>query len=876
MIINKSAFLWKLLFTCLLWHCAFNANATTEQVAGLQFTKTSAFSVSSNASASSDFLVINSDSETVQLAFERFEVTNKPLLIKLANTSKIKTLVIKARYFSLREKISVVGKPVNIMFVSSYGTLTCTSCSFENVERITLVNGTYGYGSSSSHDKITTRASGRVTINGLSAPGAHSLEVMADRISTSGTIDLNLRAQRHPQGGFIFAENGRYVLGSGGVNLYPGLMTIKYSDLDIQEVSQKNEVYQPYGTFKAASIGIVASQPITIPGSTEFNTMSDALATSTRQGHFRAPAEGVFIQIAKNESAPLAVHGKLYSDRIITTKTMSSTTFNTGARIIAQTVKVFGKNHIFNHGYIDADKIKIGADRLINTGTLNGSEVNIETDGDVHNTFGGVIKAGNLSAVLTNGMFTNGSRTNRSNRSVIMPLIAPSIRIDSTNHGPYSTYSQAGDVQSRVSAKIHANTVKIVAKAIENINPYHIAEPQGADWSEGISVNTVKADQVSIAAESSLELKADNYIRNTSAILRLNQQGIFHVDTPLMFNERYRLETTSYIISRYAYTADNKGSRDVVEHGVGTQISAYSPPGRVISFGQFEIGSKVAPSTRRRFVNAFSYVEIFDNVRLQKLDLESTGIKLSSTVAKENIYSMKQCIALGNCSGSTIKTSVEGETLLSIHGNVYGINPNVASDSDLTQTDSDSLDATINDKIKEYFQRYVSSTDEDTYSGYYQPKVINDTSVKAGLYNCDGYRYEEHGLTRVNDCSYGTVTVELSKILGETSTADFANTGYTFKQVNDAGEKYARNNQPATTKEDYRCNYNASVRQYECTTKNFEYEKILVDEETQQATIHYTYDILIENQCDVCDDKFFTRHIAKSPTISVTTLMAGN
>ncbi len=870
MIINKSAFLWKLLFTCLLWHCAFNVNATTEQVAGFQFTKTSAFSVSSHVSASSDFLVINSDSETVQLAFERFEVTNKPLLIKLANTSQIKTLVIKSRYFSLREKISVVGKPVNIMFVSSYGTITCTSCSFENVERITLVNGTYGYGSSSSRDNITTRASGRVTINGLSAPGAHSLEVMADLISTSGTIDLNLRAQRHPQGGFIFAENGGYVLGSGGVNLYPGLLTIKYQDLDVLSASNKTTTYQPGGIFKAASIGIVAAQPVTIPSGTEFNTMSDALSTSTRQGHFHAPAEGVFIQIAEHESAALKIYGKLYSDRIITTKTIGNTIVYSSARVIAQTVKHFADGYLLNQGYIDADNIKVSTDRLINSGTLNGVNITAETEGDVYNSFGGVIQAGNLSLNLKDGVFTNGSRTQKLHRPTKQSLAAPSININSLKHGPYTTYGTAGVTQSRFSAKIHANTIKIVAKAIENINPYHIEEPTGVDWSQGISVNTTQSEQVSIAAESKMELKASKYIRNTSAILRLNQQGLFHIDTPLIFNERYRLETTAYIISRYAYTENNKGSQDTVEQGIGTKVAAYSPPGRIVSFGEFEIGSKAPPSTRRRFVNAFSYVELFDNARFQKLDLESIGIKLGKTIAKEDFYAIKQCTAFGNCGGVSVTTAVEGETLLAIHGSVYGINPNIATQSDLTKTDSDSLDATINAKIKEYFQRYVKYVDKDTYEGYSWPRVIDDKWVKVNLYKCDGFRDQDHGLTKTEDCQYSSVTVPLSTVIGATSTADFENTGYTFQQITDAATAYARYRQNTTGAEDYRC----SNRRYRCTTQNFSYQNAVVSEAGKKITISYKYEISIDDELDDFD-KPFIRMVSKSTLVTVANLMAG-
>ncbi|WP_046004162.1 hypothetical protein [Pseudoalteromonas rubra] len=905
----KITFVCKLIVASLLVH--FKAHATTEPVAGYEYNTNSNFTVAANEKASSDFLIVNGDSETTELTFERFEVSNKPLLIKLSNTSQVKTIVINSRYLKLRNSISIIGKSVNLMFVSTDGTLECTRCVFDNAERITLVHGSYqhsdgglikgrqvdgSFGGSALSSKptqtklpvrgaisgrITTNASGRVTINNLSAPGAHSLEVMADHIVTSGTIDLNLRAQRHPQGGFIFAENGSYVLGSGGINLYPGRLTIKYSDLDVLSASTKNEVYQPGGIFKAASIGIVAAQPVTIPSATELNTMSDALATSTRQGHFHAPAEGVFIQVAKHESALLTVRGKLYSDRIVTTKTIGGTTFSADARIMAQTVKAFGDDYILNHGYIDADNIKVDAERFINTGTLNGSEVVIETNGDVHNAFGGVITAGNLSAVLTNGMFTNGSRTNRSIQSASMPLMAPSIRVDSTSHGPYSLYDQAGVIQSRLSAKIHANTITIAAKAIENINPYHISEPRGVDWSKGIRVNTVQADRVSIAAESSLALKAQEYIRNTSAIMRLNQAGLFQIDTPLMFNDRYRLETTSYVVSRFAYSGENLGSHDIVEQGHGTKISAYSPPGRVISFGRFDVGSKNVPSTRRRFVNAFSYIELFGEARFQKLDLESIGILLNESIVQEHVSALRLCVAHRICDGGQsnthVTTSVEGETLLSIHGNVYGINPNVDTQSQFSKTNVDSDDDNLKEKINEYFQQYVSRTDEDTYQGYYAPRIIDEgTVVLVHLYRCDGYRIVEHGLIEERNCdTYDTLRVPLSTVIGSNSDADFGGTGYTFAALSDAAKRYASTRLPTRSK-DSRCEPQiGSDVLYSCTAQGYQYQDVVVIGEGDQVTIRYHYQIYIEKTCDTkCDNKRTTIAVTHNLTVNVTELMA--
>lgn len=840
-----------------------NANATEQRVSDYVYNGSEQFSISAKSGASSDFLIVNQNEPLVGLNFDKFKVSSKPLLIKVSNDSSLKTLLITANIFDINNSISIVGKPIDLLLVSNGGKVTCKQCSFENVGRITFVNGAF------INDTISTSEGGLVAISNLSAPGAQSLELMADNIETSGLIDLNLRADYHPQGGFIQSEQGSRVLGAGGINLYPGRFEIKYSNLDMLSTTTKSSQYQPAGTLKAASIGIVAAQPVTIPGDTEMNTLSDAIATSTRQGDFYAPSEGIFIQIAKHETAPLKVYGKLYSDKIVTTKSIGPTNFYSGARLIGDSIKVLSDSDVHNNAYLDAALIEVGAQRLLNSGLLNAPNISIETEGDVYNEFGGVIKARQFKAVLSEGVFTNGSRTNKSYRPSKQSIIAPSIKVDSVKHGPYYNYARLGTTQSNLSAKILADSIKITARAIENINPYHIEEPAGIDWKNGIRVNSVETERVYISAESRLELKATDYIRNTSAIMRLNQNGVFHIDTPLMFNERYRLETTSYVISRYAYTEGKAGSLDTIEQGAGTKIAAYSPPGRIISFGQFEIGSKAKPTTRRRLVNAFSYLEVFSDARFQALDLESVGITLGSTISQDDYYTIKQCIAHGVCAGQSINTSLQGETLLSFHGNVFGINGDIELSSDFTKKNSDSQLSQQESDIEQYLSRYVNYETKDVYSGFSSYKIENGI-VKAYLYNCNGFRLEEHGLTRVRNCRSSMIRIRYSDIQAEVSQAEFENTGYTFKQIRDTATSYAKKRQPVTGAEDSRCR----DYRYDCKAQNFAYQDVVVSDAGKMVTIIYKYQIAIDLISDDHDTPFI-RYVTKSPKISVATLMSG-
>ncbi|MCF2910345.1 hypothetical protein L1285_18695 [Pseudoalteromonas sp. DL2-H2.2] len=239
------------------------------------------------------------------------------------------------------------------------------------------------------------------------------------------------------------------------------------------------------------------------------------------------------------------------------------------------------------------------------------------------------------------------------------------------------------------------------------------------------------------------------------------------------------------------------------------------------------------------------------------------------------------CVAHRICDGGQSNThattSVEGETLLSIHGNVYGINPNVDTQSQFSQTNVDSDDCNLRDKINEYFQQYVSRTDEDTYEGYYAPRIIDEgTVVLVHLYRCDGYRMVEHGLIEERNCdTYDTLRVPLSTVIGFNSDSDFGGTGHTFTALNEAAERYASTRLPTRSK-DSRCDTQpGSDDLYSCTPQNYSYQDVVVIGDGDQVAIRYHYQIYIEKACDMkCDNKRTTIAVTHSLTVNVTELMS--
>ncbi|TOF08428.1 FhaB protein, partial [Vibrio parahaemolyticus] len=158
--------------------------------------------------------------------FSKFELSGKPVTLVntddtsggVRGTGKADLIVIESNNISLKEQFTILGSPADILFVtrSSSGKLSCEQCSFDNVGRVTMAVATPSYASNAktinSVGDLTTVGGGKVTVKGLVSPGLQSLELIAENIDTSGTIDTNFRAENHPESGMIIVDRGSKVV----------------------------------------------------------------------------------------------------------------------------------------------------------------------------------------------------------------------------------------------------------------------------------------------------------------------------------------------------------------------------------------------------------------------------------------------------------------------------------------------------------------------------------------------------------------------------------------------------------------------------------------------------------------------------------------
>ncbi|WP_298772976.1 hypothetical protein [uncultured Shewanella sp.] len=710
----------------MMFVCVFSVNASTF---GLQAVNKVKGKLIQHSNTQQDMFVPAAPKKGISYnKFTEFTVSGKPLVIFNGGDSKgafrgqapAKLIVIEATKMNLQQDIKIVGQPADVLLLvkGAKQTITCKNCGFDNINRVTMAVATMGSKPEDMLKKgkvgqLTARSGGTIKVNNLSAPGILSLELLADNIATAGMVDLNLHADLHPQGGYIVHPKGNKTVGSGGINLYSGELTFNYDDLAIKAAKESSKSHTVGGELKAASIAIASPKKIVIAKGAKLNTSSDILATSTHNGQFYAPNEGIYLQTiaaskVTKQHQGVDLKGTLLSDNLLSIKSVAGISIAKSAKIITHDAKLLAIGGVRQQGLIQADnQVDIAAKRMINNDKITAGTLNIETTDNIHNSFGGRLKATKMALKANKGFVINGSRSQRevySDGSLkALPLTRDPTALKFGIF--YDVNEKTGKVNKQVSAHILASTLAIEAKAVENINPYQITAPKNKPWTASIKVDNRQAQQVSIQAENQLNIKAHLYLLNSSAIISANQAGKVTIDTPTFSNERYGLETKVFAYNQEIYDPKKPKEQAVGTVGVGaiSKIVAYSPPARFYTFGDLHMANhSKAVQKKGAFINEFSYVELFQNSHFKGTQIHSIGLNLTQEVDQISLMNVRDCMRSRQCEGQHITTSIEGETLLAFHGSVYGVNNKAA---DLVIDDLDVLEH----KKKQAVDKYLDS-----------------------------------------------------------------------------------------------------------------------------------------------------------------------
>ena len=726
------------------------------------------------------------------------------------------TIFISANLVALSSHIKIIGAPADLVIISLSNTpITCTNCSFSNAGRVTLAHGTYS--DSDNIGNIIAKPSGSISINGLAAPGVLSLEVIAETINISGTIDTNLRADTHPEGGLVINEQGAKVVGSGGVNIYSGKTTIAYQNLKIESAINAGSLNLS-GNINSASINITSPNSINIPQASKLNTLSDVLSSSTRNGQFYAPLEGIFLTTIKNIGASINISGSLATDNSISLKSHNNINLNSSSKTIANKLELLATGVITTNGIMQVSSYDVAANEYRNTGNIQAKTVLVQAVNNIFNSYGGKIQAKNLTFSTPNGSVVNGSRDTKISyeHSMSLPL---SVDLTTSLWGIKNLVNATGATSNNLSAHILANEIYIKSKTLENINPYHIDRPTDTAWDEGIAVNNVYSNRVSIQAENMLKIVATESVLNSSALIGLNQEGSFHVNTPKFSNERYHLSVETFKYTQLTLSDNESRKHDVIKTGDATKVTSYSPPGRMYSFGDFKF-NHVNPAAQSEFINEFSYFEAFKDLYFYKADVKTLGLETGIRFQGASLQTIRSCIIFQHCLNEATTTSAESETLFSVRGNVYGIDPSIPSQSDLTIDNINTLEVETQHAIEAFLaQFHIGNRSTDIYS-YIRQSSVNGDILTATLIECEKKAIIADGGHYEHVCNSRELTQNISTLIDDiTANNDYENTGYTYQQLKNAIEKYVEGLPPVFKTHGY-----FKLTSREVSLKGFDYD----------------------------------------------------
>ncbi|EGR2759430.1 FhaB protein [Vibrio parahaemolyticus] len=720
--------------------------------------------------------------------FSKFELSGKPVTLVntddtsggVRGTGKADLIVIESNNISLKEQFTILGSPADILFVtrSSSGKLSCEQCSFDNVGRVTMAVATPSYASNAktinSVGDLTTVGGGKVTIKGLVSPGLQSLELIAENIDTSGTIDTNLRAENHPESGMIIVDRGSKVVGAGGINLFTGRLKVSYANLAIKSATLSTAWSTIKGKFRAATIAVASPNNIAVDA--DMSTMSDALSTSQHRGKLYAPTEGIFVQSLGKYKNPshqnihISANAKLSTDNHLSLKSLSTIRIlkqgNKQAKVIGGDMTLIARNDVHQQGYVAADEVKVSANQFINNGVVESANIDVETEKSIYNSFGGKVLGKNVTLYSKSGAVINGSRTDKA------VYLDEALTIGGEGYEVKKQFGiwqalkdhsaiKSANSASNLSASILADNLDIQAKRIENINPYHLEKSNSVNWDAGIRVNGIKANQVAIEAERSLKLKASAYVLNSSAIMGLNGGGEFLVNSPIFSNERYEISFESYPYRVVEYSQDDSKKNEIGHYksGTETKILTYSPPGRVFSFGDFQFSRGGTSDPKKvqssKLFNEVSYFQAFKDARFFNSTIKSIGLEIGTDTENTDFEGMTSCLNYRRCNREYVTTRTEAETLLSFEGNVFGVNGEVATESDLIIDNINSLETDKKNIILNIVNNYISINKAkiDEHPNNILVRYLNS------MYSTFTYEYRLSNVEVVSDVVKGEVLV---------------------------------------------------------------------------------------------------------------------
>lgn len=736
---------------------------------------------------SPSILTINSHDENgiSRNSFTRFEPVGKIQVIDPGispDDKSTKTIVIESSDINLSETVleNVSPHPTNLILLSNgqNDEIVCNKCSFKGFQRVTIAAASTvpSENQNKPYKSFKTDTNGSIKIIGFNTllpmlVNGVTLEFISSNIENSGFISTNSKANSHPSGGYVVSENGKYTVASAGINFYLGSLEVSYENGEIlstlkdQDYSGKPSIFN--ASLSSASIAIISARSLKFSPTSSLSTISDIVMDGDYDGQQYIPHESISISTLVNSDKFGDIHqeGQFLTSNLV--GIIAANNFYNNGLIVAKNSQIAVSKLYTNDGLIESSEtLEASANSILNFGQISGRKIAFNATHSIKNQFGGVLLASDIS-LEAGDLVINGSRNQeKSYDSNYSPLNVPSIDFTGVDYGVYNNnaYTHEYDPDINTSASIIGNNIFIKTKYLENINPYFRTRPTTERWNDLIDFDYEISRQVRLTAEQQLQIKANNYVVNSSAILGVEQQGELTVNSPKFINERYRVNTDGYKFSR-----KKQDSLKETHSSTGTTYEAhvnnFSPMGILYSYGDFNF-SPVTSSSKASFLNHISYLQVHGISNLYNTEFLSLSMA-TGTLPSGNMTSAV-CLTQ-QCNQSKLYDSVIRTTFTSFLGNVYGLSTNFETNTTV-QVEAHQQ-ALVDAYIKDYIERNTKTIfDQPSGSQWFNSEIITmqnkDKLLVITEYYCfDYYNYKDNAPDRT--CNTTDHSIYVSTIIAE-------------------------------------------------------------------------------------------------------------
>ncbi|MGL0945544.1 two-partner secretion domain-containing protein [Vibrio vulnificus] len=499
-------------------------------------------------------------------------INNPHLNSNLNKPSNLTILINQASSPMIIGDLEVLGKRSDLVLVSPSG-ITCDSCSFKNVGRVTFVGGAYD----TRNKKIKATSYVAIKNRGLTTSSADIVDIIAANIDLSAPINTLDKVSVTRDGSYTIDPKGNKTAAQTNVMLIAGDNTVNYIDHDI---------FVEKGTSNLNSLTI--KKPILASGvfihnngsiyfplinrekyEPSISTLSDIKVLAQfsgspvlSQGHIKISSFSNIVMEDSWVTSESSVHIEAKNIEI-----KPSPSFKHES-IIADNTKLIAAHEILNFGLISSNDISIAALDYRNKGgeLMAKNDIFIDTQGNMINSHSGLIVGSNI-AINSKNTIENGITTpwkceipklfdspKRGQGNIHIPKDKIDLGLGTgliLNSNTYQCsllkrkYHKKEDRQANIlgfSVALNANKIinsnpkMDIFSSLEDYKNRHIRNENRNPNDDLITISD--SSDVSIIAENNLNIKStEKIINGSSSIEVLN--GNLSIVSPEIRNERY-------------------------------------------------------------------------------------------------------------------------------------------------------------------------------------------------------------------------------------------------------------------------------------------------------------------------------------------------